>query len=125
MTPTLYNMDSKFSHKFGKSWVEDWNSHDLAKILLHYTDDFELSSPIIKQLANEPSGILKGKDAIRCYWKKALEKHPNLKFEFINAYSGVNSIAVHYKGHRGLSMEVFHFDTNSKVNNAYAHYELL
>jgi hypothetical protein len=26
------------------SWVAAWNSHDLARILDHYTDDFEITS---------------------------------------------------------------------------------
>jgi len=73
-------MNNEFALKFGKSWVEAWNSHDLNKILSHYTDDFEMTSPVIKQLTKEQSGSLKGKEAIRNYWAKALEMHPDLKF---------------------------------------------
>ena len=116
-------MDKEFAQKFGREWVAAWNSHDLNEILSHYSNDFEMTSPIIKQLANEPSGTLKGKDAVRAYWSKALEMNPDLHFEFLNAFAGVNSVTVYYKGHRGLSAEVFYFDKNGKVKSAYAHYE--
>lgn len=116
-------MEQSFAQKFGREWVEAGNTHDLDKILLHYTDDFELSSPIIKVIANEESGVLKGKEVIKTYWSKALQLNPNLNFEFINAFTGVNSVIVNYKGHRGLSSEVFFFNEQGKVYKSCAHYE--
>lgn len=116
-------MDNKFAQKFGQEWVASWNSHDLNEIFSHYTNDFEMISPVIKQLANEPGGTLKGKATIRAYWSSALERYPDLHFEFQTAFVGVDSVVVFYKGHRGLSAEVFFFDDNGKVTKAYAHYE--
>ncbi len=116
-------MKKSLAQKFAREWVAAWNSHDLDKILLHYTDDFELSSPIIKIIANEESGVLKGKEAIKAYWSKALQLNPNLKFEFINAFTGVVSVIVNYRGHRGLSSEVFFFNDQGKVYKSCAHYE--
>ena len=116
-------MEDSFAQKFAREWVEGWNSHDLDKILLHYTDDFELSSPIIRIIANEESGVLKGKAAMKAYWSKALQLNPNLKFEFINVFTGVNSVIVNYRGHRGLSSEVFFFNEQGKVYKSCAHYE--
>ncbi len=81
-----------------------------------------MTSPVIKQLANEPSGTLKGKEAVRAYWSKALAKYPALQFEFQHAFAGVDSVVVYYKGHRGPSAEVFCFDKNGKVKRACAHY---
>ena len=67
-----------FADHFAKEWIESWNAHDLDRILSHYTDDFEMSSPVIAQLMNEPSGTLHGKAAIRVYWAKALALRPDL-----------------------------------------------
>lgn len=117
------HMDKEFAQKFALEWVEAWNSHDLDKILVHYAPDFEMTSPIIKQLANEPSGTLKGKEAVRKYWSKALEINPNLHFELLNVFLGVDTVVLNYRGHRGRSAEVFSFDTHGKVTKAYAHYE--
>lgn len=117
------NMKKKFTHDFTLNWLEAWNSHDLDKIMTHYTDNFEMSSPVIKQIMNIESGRLKGKKEVRAYWEKALSMNPNLHFEAIKSFTGANSIVIHYKGHRGLSAETFFFDDKGKVKSAYAHYE--
>jgi hypothetical protein len=111
-----------FATHFAHEWVAAWNAHDLERILSHYTDDFEMSSPVIAQLMNEPSGTLRGKEAIRAYWAKALAQRPNLHFELADAFAGTSSITLTYRGHRGLSAEVFWFNTEGKVYRAAAHY---
>jgi len=115
-------MDKAFAEHFAADWIESWNAHDLGRILSHYGDDFEMSSPFIIQIAGEPSGTLKGKDAVGAYWSKALSLIPDLRFELVTTLIGVNSIALYYKGARGLSAEVFHFGPDQKVSRAYAHY---
>jgi ketosteroid isomerase-like protein len=115
-------MTPGFAERFAKEWVEAWNAHDLDRVLSHYEDDFEMSSPIIVSMVGEPSGTLRGKPAIRAYWAKALKALPNLHFELLTALAGVNSVTVYYKGHRGLVAEVFHFGASGKVSKAYAHY---
>ncbi len=116
-------MNNSFAIKFAKEWAEAWNSHDINKILSHYAEDFEMSSPVITQICNEPSGKLKGKKKIKEYWLKALKLNPNLSFEIVSVFTGVKSIIIHYKGHRGLSAEIFHFNENSMVTKSCAHYE--
>lgn len=71
----------EFATQFAQEWIASWNSHDLTRILSHYHEDFELSSPYIAQIAGEPSGILKGKAAVGAYWAKALDRMPTLQFE--------------------------------------------
>ena len=115
-------MESGFAEHFAKEWIAAWNSHDLDRILDHYEDDFEMSSPIIPMLAGEPSGKLRGKPAVGAYWTKALNKLPNLHFELVTVLAGVDSVTVCYKGHRGLSAEVLHFGPGGKVRAAFAHY---
>lgn len=116
-------IDKAFAEHFAKDWIESWNSHDLIRILAHYTDDFEMSSPVIVQIANAPAGTLKGKKAIGAYWTKALGLIPDLRFELISTLVGVDSVTLYYKGARGrLAAEVFHFGADGKVHKAYAHY---
>jgi len=111
-----------FANRFAEEWIESWNSHDLDRILSHYADDFEMSSPVIAQLMHEPSGTLRGKDAVRAYWTKALAQRPDLHFELANVFAGANSVTISYRGHRGLSAEVFWFNPELKVYRASAHY---
>jgi len=116
-------MEKEIANSFASEWIEAWNSHDLDKIMSHYSDDFEMNSPVITQLTNEKSGKLKGKVAVRAYWEKALSMNPSLHFEFINCFLGANSLIIHYKGHRGMAAETFIFNDEGKVKIAYAHYE--
>ena len=116
-------MKPEFVNKFSLEWVEAWNEHDLNKIMIHYAEDFEMSSPVIKKIMNIESGMIKGKTEVRAYWEKALKMNPNLQFELIKTFTGANSIIIHYKGHRGLSAEIFFFNSEGNVKSAHAHYE--
>ncbi|MGV8935467.1 MAG: nuclear transport factor 2 family protein [Gallionellaceae bacterium] len=115
-------MDKAFADHFATDWIASWNAHDLDRVLAHYADDFEMSSPVIIKLAGESSGTLKGKDKVGAYWAKALQLIPDLNFELLSTLVGVNSITLYYKGARGPSAEVFHFNRDGKVFKAYAHY---
>jgi ketosteroid isomerase-like protein len=110
------------AEEFAAEWISAWNSHDLDRILAHYEDDFEMSSPVIVQTMNEPSGRLKGKELISKYWAKALDRYPDLLFEKLHVLAGANSVTIVYNGVRGLSAEVFHFSGTGKVSSAHAHY---
>jgi len=115
-------IDKVFADRFAADWIEAWNRHDLERVLSHYGDDFEMSSPVIIQMAGEASGTLKGKDAVTAYWAKALQLIPDLQFELVATLLGVNSITLYYKSVRGPAAEVFHFNQDGKVARAYAHY---
>lgn len=115
-------LDKAFADHFAADWIASWNSHDLDRILSHYTDDFEMTSPVIIKVVGEPSGTLKGKKDVGAYWAKALQLVPELHFELVTTLVGVDSIILYYKGARGLSVEVFHFNQDGKVTKAYAHY---
>jgi ketosteroid isomerase-like protein len=117
-------IDKKFADRFAHDWIDSWNSHDLDRVLSHYADDFEMSSPFIIQFTGEPSGTLKGKDNVGAYWSKALALIPDLHFELVTTLVGVDSVTLYYKGHKGLAAEVFHFGADAKVIRAYAHYAL-
>ncbi len=107
-----------------QQWAQEWvDAHDVNRVLSHYADDFEMSSPCIVTLAGESSGILRGKAAVAAYWRAALEKIPDLHFELCGVFRGVNSLVVLYKGARdALATEAFFFDENGVVARACAHY---
>jgi ketosteroid isomerase-like protein len=73
-------IDKNFAEHFARDWIDSWNSHELDRILSHYSDQFEMSSPVIIQVVGEPSGTLKGKDAVGAYWAKALSLISDLRF---------------------------------------------
>lgn len=112
-----------FAETFARDWVEAWNAHDLPRVLAHYTDDFEMSSPLITQIAGEPSGKLKGKARVAAYWQAALARRPDLKFELLQVLVGASSVVVNYRTNFGCqSAEVFFFNDRGLVERAAAHY---
>src|SRR6202453_1294782 len=109
---------------FAQHWVDSWNSHDLDKILSHYTDDFEMTTPFIVSIMNEPSGALRGKDKIGAYWSTALKKYPELEFKLIDVLYGIDSVIIYY--HSVLNKkaaEFFLFGPDGKVIRSIAHYD--
>lgn len=115
-------ISQEFASHFAADWIAAWNSHDLDRILAHYREDFEMASPVIAQIAGEPSGVLQGKAAIAAYWAKALERNPSLHFELHSTLIGAQSITLYYRGARGMAAEVFFFDDQTLVYRAAAHY---
>ena len=109
--------------KFAREWIESWNSHDLDRILSHYSDDLEITTPMIKVALNIESGSLKGKANVRRYWEAALKKIPDLRFELVDVTQSVDSIAVYYKSVMNkIAIEVMFFNDSGKVSKVVAHY---
>ena len=95
------------SKKFAVEWIESWNSHDLDRIMSHYTDDVEVTTPMIKTLMGIDSDTLRGKALVRNYWNAALERVPDLHFELVECTQGIDSIAIYYKSVMGrMAIEV-------------------
>jgi len=117
-------MDSEFANKFAAEWIAAWNAHDLPRVLSHYTDDFEMSSPKIVEIAGEPSGRLVGKAAVGAYWAEALARNADLHFELLTVLQGVDSVVLYYRRTGGqLAAEVFYFNSEGLVYRACANYE--
>src|SRR5262245_60723954 len=108
---------------FASEWISAWNSHDLKRILSHYSDDFAFSSPVIIQVMGEPSGKLQGKEVIGTYWAKALSRTPNLEFNLQAVLWGIDTLVIHYQRHDGrMASEWFEFGKDGKVVRSAAHY---
>jgi ketosteroid isomerase-like protein len=116
-------MDSARAREFALQWVDAWNAHDLDGVLAHFADDAEFSSPVAAQLLPETHGTLRGKEAIRGYWTVGLERIPDLRFEVIDVYTGVDIVVIHYRNHvGGLVNEVLHLNATGLVQRGYGTY---
>ena len=116
-------MNIEIAQRFADAWVADWNSHDLDRILSHYTDDFEMTSPAISVTGFGDSGKLEGKSNVGDYWRAALDRVPDLLFTLKGVFCGVNSVVIYYEGPLGMGAEVFEFNEDGKVFRAFANYE--
>lgn len=111
------------ARQFARDWVDSWNSRDLDRILTHYADDFQMTSPFIVAMMNEPTGTIQGKEKVRAYWAQALKRLPNLHFDLIDVLASVDSITIYYHAVLGKrAVEVLFFDANGKVRRGVAHY---
>lgn len=89
-------LSENFAENFVKEWLEGWNSHDLDKILSHYSEDFTIETSVALKLIPESGGKIKGKENVRNYWSKALKLNTNLKFEVKDILLGINAITIYY-----------------------------
>ncbi|MER5353743.1 nuclear transport factor 2 family protein [Kitasatospora sp. NPDC002551] len=97
-------IDHAFAQRFAEEWVATWNSRDLEGVLAHYTDDVVFVSPRAVSVLGEPSGEVRGKDALRAYWGKALALLPGLHFTLDSVRVAVDTIVIDYRNERGVAV---------------------
>ncbi|HZR72125.1 nuclear transport factor 2 family protein [Bradyrhizobium sp.] len=109
--------------KLAEEWIAAWNTRDVERVLTLYTDDSEMTSPYIVSLSFEPGGTLRGKDALRAYWTKALTLRPNLHFTLLETFVGPDSVAVLYRNDLGKQVcEYLRLDDGGKIRQASGNY---
>jgi hypothetical protein len=109
--------------KFAREWIEAWNSHDLAKILSHYSEDFALTTPYIVEVMKEPTGAIKGKKAVRDYWERAFQRIPDLHLDLIDCFPSVRSMVILYRTMLDRhAAEWLLFGDDGRVRRSIAHY---
>jgi hypothetical protein len=96
---------------FARDWLNAWNGHDPEAVLAHFAEDAVFTSPVAVQLLDGSDGVFRGKTALRSYWTQALALIPELRFELIGVYAGVEVIVINYRNQKGgLVNEVLRFD---------------
>ena len=114
-------IDQQWARTFAMDWIESWNARDMDRILAHYTDDFEMSSPLIVERLGLPGGTLKGKEAVRDYWQPSVTMHPPLHFVLIDVFVGVEAITIYYNSvGRRMVAETFLIDGAGKATRGMA-----
>jgi len=104
-------MDYPFAKQFTEEWLDAWNSHDLERILSHFTDDVVFTSPVALKVLESSDGIIRGKAELRHYWGIGLARIPELHFELEAMYLGVETLVINYRNQTGaLVNEVLTFD---------------
>jgi ketosteroid isomerase-like protein len=95
---------------FAESWLDAWNTHDLERVLRHFADDAVFLSPFAARILPESDGVLRGKAAVRQYWTAGLAAMPDLHFEIVDVFTGVDTVVINYRNQNGgLVNEVMTF----------------
>ncbi|MEJ2060352.1 MAG: nuclear transport factor 2 family protein [Gammaproteobacteria bacterium] len=109
-------------------WIQAWNAHNLDEIMTHYADEVTLTSPVVISVLNDPSGTVIGKDALRAYFKRGLEVHPDLNFELVDTLWGLSSVVLYYLNQkyvdqrRTMTAEFMELNEAGKVIRVVANY---
>lgn len=111
--------------KFADEWIAAWNAHDLNRIMAHYEDAVELTSPVAARLLGIPDGKVVGKENLRAYFQRGLEAYPELQFRLSDVLMGMNSVVLHYKNQDGrCTAEFMEFSASGRVARVVANYGL-
>ena len=64
-----------------RKWLRAFNEHHLENLLSLYDDHAVHFSPKLKVRHPETNGFIKGKDALRSWWKDAFDRIPQLHYQ--------------------------------------------
>ncbi|WP_263351456.1 nuclear transport factor 2 family protein [Acidicapsa acidisoli] len=104
-------------------WAAAWNSHDLDRIMTHYDDAVELTSPVAAQLLDVSDGKVAGKPNLRAYFQRGLEAYPELHFQLEDVLWGLNSVVLYYTNQKGTrTAEFMEMSATGKVARVVANY---
>jgi ketosteroid isomerase-like protein len=81
------------------AWFKAFNTHDLEALLRLYHDDAEHFSPKLKIRQPETNGWIRGKAALRTWWKDAFDRLPTLRYEIISLTANDERVFMEYTRH--------------------------
>ena len=118
----MTGMPTPHPEEFARDWAAAWNAHDVEAVLAHFADDVVFTSPVAARVLGT-DGISRGKQAVRDYWTFALEKVPDLHFEVLGCYAGIDTLVINYRNQiGGLVNEVLVFDAAGLVREGHGTY---
>lgn len=87
------------TERWADLWLDAWRRRDLDAILELYADNVEVRSPFAKVYAE--GGSIRGKSALRAYWRELMRRIPDSGLEKVAVYTGFNALALHHRDARG------------------------
>jgi len=80
-------------------WFDAFNKQDLNVLLSLYDNEAAHYSPKLKVRHPETQGLIKGKEALRGWWKDAFVRLPSLKYEVIRLTPHEDRVFMEYIRH--------------------------
>jgi acyl-CoA thioesterase FadM/ketosteroid isomerase-like protein len=121
--PPAPALDREHAWALARDWVESWNAHDLDRILAHYDEDVVLTSPVAAKRFEDPTGTVRGKAALRNYFRIGLGMFPDLRFELVDVMWGISSVVLYYRNQRGtMTGELMELGPSGHVTRVLANY---
>lgn len=92
-------MNVEQNKQIAHNWFAAFNAHDLEKLLELYDENAQHYSPKLKIRLPETQGLIKGKEALRSWWKDAFDRLPSLSYEVIKLTADTEQVFMEYTRH--------------------------
>jgi limonene-1,2-epoxide hydrolase len=90
-------MQTPFQNKqIATKWFEAFNTHNLESLLILYDETAQHYSPKLKVRLPETQGLIKGKEALRVWWKDAFDRIPSLQYDVKKLTADDNQVFMEY-----------------------------
>jgi limonene-1,2-epoxide hydrolase len=92
-------MNAQTNKQIALTWFEAFNVHNLEKLLSLYDENAQHYSPKLKIRQPETQGLIKGKGALRAWWKDAFDRLPSLQYEVKKLTADEQQVFMEYIRH--------------------------
>ena len=84
------------THTIAKNWLAAFNEHNLENLLSLYHENAEHFSPKLKLRDPKSEGKIKGKAAMRNWWKDAFDRLPELTYKEVTITADDDRVFMEY-----------------------------
>jgi ketosteroid isomerase-like protein len=92
-------MSAQQNKEIAAKWFAAFNEHNLEKLLSLYSETAEHFSPKLKVRQPETNGLIKGKVALRAWWKDSFDRLPTLNYEVKKLTADEKQVFMEYIRH--------------------------
>ncbi len=90
-------IDGATVERLRRHWEEGWNGGDVDRIMDVFAADVVFSSPFVARVSGDPSATtIEGRDALRSYVTRALERTPGVRYTLHGIYAGTDAVVLVY-----------------------------
>lgn len=92
-------MSTESNNRIALRWFDAFNAHDLEALLALYAEDAEHYSPKLKVRQPETNGLIRGKPALRAWWRDAFDRLPSLRYAVVRLTADQDRVFMEYDRH--------------------------
>jgi ketosteroid isomerase-like protein len=114
-------LDRNTARNFVDEWIAAWNRHDLDAISGMLADDVEFVSPFLAPMYDTPSGVLRGRDAVRGWFEQSL-RDPDFHIDDpIHVLTGLDTVVLVESINGVIAANVFTLDADGRIARSQVH----
>ncbi|MFP9115756.1 nuclear transport factor 2 family protein [Flavobacterium sp. RHBU_3] len=84
------------TEKIAHEWINAFNAQDLDKLVGLYAEDAWHFSPKLKVRQPETNGLVKGRPALREWWKGSYDRIPTLFYKLLTVTANNDRVFIEY-----------------------------